>query len=337
MAKRSQLTVPAPTYECTLSLSDVYVEADVDKRRKVPAGHPALRVLPIRPIRNRWPRRFEESLGAYFRADPAVILDDQATPDDFRAAMAVLRVGETFKITSSDRHPKSDSLLVDNLDLVGAKIVDIGASDGSTSLDLIRRLSDFRSYVIADRYLNVYAAKSFGHTLLFDSDGQCILIFGKRCIAWPRLSRAVRWIYGPMIAATSRNPEQRTEIPLLNPLVRAELKADSRVTCAVHDVFEPWPGESPDLIKVANLLRRVYFDDRAICRGLDALLASLADGGHLFIVDDPYLDGISSRAGLYRREGDRFVAVALTPETPEINDLILSDDPERLVGQQEVG
>jgi hypothetical protein len=140
-----------------------------------------------------------------------------------------------------------------------------------------------------------------------------------------------------MIAATSRNPERRTEVPLLNPLVRAAMKADSRITCAVHDVFEPWPGQSPDVIKVANLLRRVYFDDQTLRRGLDALLAGLADGGHLFIVDDPYIQGINSRAGLYRREGGRFVAVALTPETPEINDLILADDPERLVGKQEVG
>jgi hypothetical protein len=305
-------------------------------QRKLPAGHPTLRLLPIRPIRARWPRWLEQRLGAYFRADPAVILDDAAAPDDFRAAMAVLRVGETFKITSADRHPESDSVLLDNVDLSGAHIVDIGASDGSTSLDLIRRIPNFGSYVIADRYLNVYGARSLGHTLLFDSDGQCILIFGRRCIAWPRLSRAVRWLYAPMIAATSRNPERRTEIPLLNPTVRAAMKTDSRITCAVHDVFTPWSGQSPDVIKVANLLRRVYFDDKTIRCGLDALLATLPEGGHLFIVDDPYIAGINSRAGLYRREADHFVAIAMTKETPEINDLILAHDPGRLVGKQEM-
>lgn len=306
-------------------------------RRKLPAGHPTLRVLPVRPIRARWPRWLEKRLGAYFRVDPAVILDDNASPDDFRAAMAVLRMGETFKITSADRHPESDSVLLDNLDLADAHIVDIGASDGSTSLDLIRRLPNFGSYVIADRYLNVYATKRLGHTLLFDSDGQCILIFGRRCVAWPRLSRMVRLLYAPVLVGTARNPAKRTEIPLLNPEVRKAIESDPRITCAVHDVFEPWPGQAPDVIKVANLLRRVYFDDHAIRRGLGALLASLADGGHLFIVDDPYIAGIGSRAGLYRRQGDRFVAVALTAETPEINDLVLADDPGRLVGKQEVG
>jgi hypothetical protein len=46
---------------------------------------------------------------------------------------------------------------------------------------------------------------------------------------------------------------------------------------------------------------------------------------------------MDARAGLYRRTGDRFEAVATTDEVPEINDLVLADDPTAAVGRQEVG
>ena len=64
----------------------------------------------------------------------------QTTADEFRAAMWALRVGETYKITAANRHPDCDSLLVEHVDLSAADIVDIGALDGSKSVDLIRQL-----------------------------------------------------------------------------------------------------------------------------------------------------------------------------------------------------
>lgn len=303
--------------------------------RLTAAGHPRLR-LPIRPIKGRWPRWLERRLGHYFRNDPAVILDEHASAEAFRAAMALLRVGDTFKITWANRHPESDALLLNNVDLARASIVDIGASDGSTSLDLIRRLPAFKSYVIADLYLDIYAGSALGHVLLYDGEGQCILAFGSRSVAWPKLSRLVWFLYWPVIAAARRHPERQRKITLLNPVVRSLMQNDPRIACQVHDVFQRWPGDRPDVIKVANLLRRVYFSDAAICRGLDALLASLPDGGHLLLVDNPYIKGISSRAGLYRRQGDRFIAVALTEEIPEINDLVLRTDENALIGRQEI-
>jgi hypothetical protein len=100
--------------------------------------------------------------------------------------------------------------------------------------------------------------------------------------------------------------------------------ADPRVTARVHDVFEVWPAPAPDVIKVANVLRRLYFSDADILRALRALLAGLAEGGHLLILDNPRLAGVDLRAGLYRRVGGRFVPVAETADPPEIADLLRS-------------
>jgi len=109
---------------------------------------------------------------------------------------------------------------------------------------------------------------------------------------------------------------------LLNPSVRQHIAADPRVSYRVHDIFQPWTGPAPDVIKVANLLRRLYFDDERIVLALHALLNSLEDGGHLLIVDNPRMKNTPPRGGLYRRDGDRFVPVAQTEGTPEIDDLI---------------
>ena len=236
--------------------------------------------------------------------------------------MSALHVGETIKITGANRHPVADALLIDNLDLSDASIVDIGASDGTTSVDLIRKLPAFKSYVIADLFLTITAIRLSRHVLFYDQS-TCILISRPRCVAWPTASRLIRLLCSPLIGLAVRDSDQRTEIQLLNPSARQLVAADPRVTVAVHDVFEPWPKPAPDVIKVGNLLRRIYFDDPTICHALRALLASLDDGGHLLIVDNPRIKGIDSRAGLYKRAGDRFVVVARTEDIPEIDDLIL--------------
>lgn len=238
--------------------------------------------------------------------------------------MSIIHVGETIKITGFDRHAAADALLLDNLDLDGASIVDIGASDGSTSADLVTKLPAFASYVMADLYLELSAAEIGRHLVLFDHQGTCILVAGRRLMGWPSLSRLVRVLYGPLIARARRRPAR--SVLLLGPAARELIRDDPRVSARVHDVFQAWPQPAPDVIKVANLLRRLYFSDADILRALQVLLESLEDGGHLLVVDNPRLPGIGVRAGLYRRSGDSFAAVAQTEHPPEIADLMRSPE-----------
>ena len=76
----------------------------------------------------------------FFRLDPLTILDENANETDFRGAMKSIYVGGTIKITGADRHPNADRFLSETLDLPDAVIADIGASDDTTSIDLIERL-----------------------------------------------------------------------------------------------------------------------------------------------------------------------------------------------------
>src|SRR6478609_218327 len=143
----------------------------------------------------------------------------------------------------------------------GKSVVDLGASDGSTSLDLIRRLPAFGSFTVADLHVWVTATTAAGHVLFYDAEDRCILATGRWWAAWPRLSKPVRMLYRPIEAAASRRPERRRRLLLINPELREMMETDSRIHVREHDVFTPWPKPAPDVVKVANLLRRVYFTD----------------------------------------------------------------------------
>lgn len=291
---------------------------------------------PVRPIRGRWPGWLELRTPRYFRADPRDILDESVEPEVFRQAMSALNVGDTIKITGANRHPDADALVVEYLhahEVTDATIVDIGASDGSTSLDLIQRIGSFGAYVIADLFLTLEVVQVGRRTLFFQGDGSCVLVVGPRIVAWPNESQLLMRLFSRLVGKARRQSSGRQSVLLLNPSVQRHIAADPRVSYRVHDVFEPWSGPTPDIIKVANLLRRLYFDDARIVTALRALLSSLEDGGHLFVVDNPRMKNTPPRGGLYRRSGDRFVQVAQTVGTPEIDDLIRAVTLEPASGQ----
>ncbi len=281
--------------------------------------------IPIRPVRGRWPSWLEsvKPLKRFFRLDPLIILDDSATPEAFREAMSSIYVGGTIKITGSTRHPQTDQLLIDTVDLSQARIADIGASDGSTSVDLITRVGQFAEYVIADLYLTLRAVRVGKRVLLFDQGDSCVLVGGPRVSAWPALSKPIAALYRRTISrgesALSRG--EFTEVLLLNPETRRLIASDPRVTYRTHDVFNQWEGPAPTVVKVANLLRRLYFSDADLSRALAAIHASVPVGGHLMIVDNPRLADPTPRAGIWLREPTGFTEIARVGK-PEIADLV---------------
>ena len=230
--------------------------------------------------------------------------------------------GATIKITGGNRHPVADQMLIDNVDLSDATIVDIGASDGSTSVDLIGKLPAFKRYVIADLHFHLSAVRAGRRTLFYDSDGTLILVVGPRVLGWPSASRFVRVLYSGFDIRARRSTTAGVPVLLLNPAARALIDADPRVTYQVHDVFTPWVGPQPTVIKVANLLRRLYFTDEVVASGLRAIAGSVGERGYFLLVDNVRLKGVPPRAGLNQRVHGCFRVICETPERPEIADLI---------------
>jgi len=100
------------------------------------------------------------------------LVSDEPDPDLFRTIMSQLYVGGTVKITGAHRHPAADDLLLDNVDVTEKAIADIGASDGSTSLDLIERLPGFASFTIADLHLTITAVRVGRHFMTSSRSGR---------------------------------------------------------------------------------------------------------------------------------------------------------------------
>lgn len=281
-----------------------------------------LMLAPIRFLRGQWPAAFESAAGRFFWRDPRIVIDEDVSAEDFRVAMSAILVGGTYKITRANRHPLCDDLLIDHVDLTDADIVDIGASDGSTSVDLIAKLPTFRSYTMADLYFHMTVRKTPRHTLFYDPDGTCILVVGRRTLAWPSQSKRVEFLLRPIIHGRAAKKAAVSEVLLLNPDTRALMQSDERVSFRVHDVFKRWEGPAPSVIKIANLLRRLYFSDDDITRALVAVGDSLDDGGYLLMADNSRIKDMPARGGLYRKRGDSFIPVARTENIPEIDDLI---------------
>ena len=278
--------------------------------------------FPIRPLTGRWHPMLERRFARFCWVDPRVIMDKDATREEFTRAMSAIHVGGTIKITGGNRHPVADQMLTDNVDLSDAIIVDIGASDGSTSVDLIGRLPGFKQYIIADLYVHLTAVHSGRRCLFYDTNGSLILIAGPRALAWPSTSRLVRLLYRWIESRARTSTAAGVPVLLLNPAARAVIGSDPRVSCRVHDVFTPWPGPPPTVIKVANLLRRLYFTDDVINSGLQAIGHSLDDHGYFLLVDNVRRKGVPPRVGLYQRIDGQFRVVSETPDRPEIADLI---------------
>lgn len=291
-------------------------------------------LFPIRLIAGRWPATLERRLRRFVWLDPRLVQDPDLATDTFSRAMAAFAVGATRKITGSGRHTEADTLLLQHADLSDAVIADIGASDGITSVELLQRIPRFRQFVIADLYLAVDAVRVGRRTVFHDKTGQVVVVAGSRLLAWPSTSRPVAWLYHRTLrraartlaagAGTGAGPDVR-EVLLINPVTRRLLAADPRVSTRTHDVFTPWAPPRPDVVKVANVLRRLYFSDQRIRAALDVVLADLPDGGHLLLVDNPRdLPHVPVRGCLYRKRGDRFALVAATEHLTEAHDLVLT-------------
>ena len=281
--------------------------------------------FPIRLTASGWPPFVRRVVRRFTWLDPRLIIDPLLDEASYSLAMAAFEVGTTRKITGAHRHTPADALL-DRLDLSDAVIVDMGASDGVTSVELVERLDRFRAYIITDLCVVADVVHTGPRTVFRDAAGRVVVVAGPRLVAWPASSGLVRLLYRPILARSEHALQDGDvlRVPLLNPATRRLLERDPRVQVRAHDIFTPWQGPRPDLVKVANVLRRLYFSDEQIRTALIVILFTLPEGGHLLVIDNPRVTPpVPARGCLYRRIGDRFEVVGRTGQPTEIHNLVL--------------
>jgi hypothetical protein len=245
-----------------------------------------------------------------------------ADPEAFARMVATLSSGTTSKTTHRARHAASDALIDE---LVGAGepvVLDVGVSDGTTALDLLDRLGRrFRQYFATDVAFEVPAVERGGNVYFYDDHGACTLVATKHAIVYANVAGAV-FPFGPLARAlvSAAPPADRARrVSLVNPELARRAARDARVVVREFDVFAPWDGPPPDLVKVANVLNRGAFPDARIRVALANLKAALAPGGTLVVTDNRARE----KASAFTKRGDRFERGRELGGGCEITDLVL--------------
>jgi len=246
--------------------------------------------LPIKINKAGWPSLFSRLSFAF--EDPRIFAHHapSLSPSGFSAAVSCLQFGITFKTTRPGRQGHSDRFVQDAY--CGSKpvILDVGASDGSTSLDLVQALgSNFACYFVTD--LNLFArcgSDRRGNIYFLDERGACILRASERFLIYADFSRAhfPLTFIAKLLLNRYRGVANWCDVPLIQPELLRLAAIDSRIVVKRYDVFSPWDGERPDLIKVGCLLYGDYFSDAQMKQALSIQCSNLAPNGRLLLVSE---------------------------------------------------
>ncbi|MGH8117422.1 MAG: hypothetical protein ACREPJ_08980 [Rhodanobacteraceae bacterium] len=237
--------------------------------------------------------------------DPRGLLDADISEPEANEILVRMKIGGVFKTTYADRFPQTTRLLADGRFAQPPVIVDVGASDGSTSLSVMQAVR-FARYYVTDRHVEAYACIT-RKGVFFCDEGYAPFMFANRFFVIynepAEDSRAqsgiVRNLFAGFDQAKCRDVRK---VPLMNRALLPR-RGDS-VRVERYDIFEAWPFDKADLVIAANILNRDYFADVRIVDALRNLRAALKDSGRLAVIDNRPAE----QSNIFRLENGRFVA-----------------------------
>lgn len=247
--------------------------------------------LPIKLNEAGWPSRFSRLSFAFHDPRPLASAESsQLPPSAFSRAIATLQFGVTFKTTRPGRHQHSNRLMSRLYEGQRPVVLDVGASDGSTSLDLIRELGEnLGRFFVTDLNLSTRCGHDrHGVLYFFDRNGTCVLRASKRFLVYSEMKSAHFPLtsIARLLLSGARKVEDSRDVLLIQPSLIELASRDPRITIERYDLFAPWRGDRPNLIKVANLLNAKYFSDEQMKAALRVQCANLAMGGRLLLVSE---------------------------------------------------
>jgi hypothetical protein len=213
--------------------------------------------------------------------------------DSFEFSISAIKIGETWKSTQKKRHILSDRLIVGAASSLSMpSVLEIGASSGSTSMELLDSLgNNYGHYYVTDLYFELRCVTRDGVTYLYHPNtGECIMRVTDRFLIYNEVGNAL--FPQGMIAnrLIKRAPQisaiDTSTVNFLHPELRRRIASDTRIIATTHNVLEPWPHELLDIVKVANVLNRLYFSDEQIMKALMSLKVSMKPEGKLVITDN---------------------------------------------------
>jgi hypothetical protein len=218
--------------------------------------------------------------------DPRVLCDGTVNETKFTNAVSTFKFGSTFKTTQKARFPLVILELAQLKFQTRPVILDVGASDGSTSLDVMQAVP-YEKYHVTDLNTEVFYEVTDAATWFYDEKGTCILMVTDKWVVYPETRGAIFPFNKISEAIFSRAPQfegDAAKVILINPAL--QMRKESRIVVETYNIFEAWRFEKADLIIAANILNRVYFTDCQIRRALNNLVAALNNNGRIVIVDN---------------------------------------------------
>lgn len=236
--------------------------------------------------------------------DPRGLLDAGIGDADANEILLRMNIHGVYKTTWSDRFPETTRQLANGGLPPAAVVVDVGASDGSTSLSVMKAIR-FGRYYVTDRHISAYACTTRKgmffcdeHSNPFMFANRFVVIYNETDGASRAHSGIVKNLFAGFDMAKCRDVRK---VPLMNRALLPKLGNDIRLER--YDIFERWPHEKADLVIAANILNRDYFADSRLIDALRNLRGALKDGGRLALVENRPRE----QSNLLRLEHGRFV------------------------------
>ena len=232
--------------------------------------------------------------------DPRKLISSDADVRDYERSVSAIKTGKVWRSTRKQRHPLTDALIVERTSrLPRCSVLDVGASSGVTSLDLLKRLgARCEHYYVTDVSFDLAYVVQGKTTYLYEpAVERCILGATDWFIVYSDTDGAISPLGSIATRMLSRAPRVAAEcqatVSLLHPELRVFAERDSRVRIVRHDVLTPWTRGPVDVVKAANILNRTYFSDREISQALAHLTAALESKGTLVITENRDVEKVS--------------------------------------------
>jgi len=236
--------------------------------------------------------------------DPRGLLDAGISDGDANEILVRMNIHGVYKTTWSDRFPETTRQLANAGLPPAAVIVDVGASDGSTSLSVMQAVR-FRRYYVTDRHISAYACATRKGVFFCDERSKPFMFANSFVVVYNEADGAsrthsgiVKNLFAGFDMAKCRDVR---EVPLMNRALLSKLGDDVRLER--YDIFEAWPHEKADLVIAANILNRDYFADWRLVDALRNLRGALKDGGRLAVIENRP----GEQSNLFRLEHGRFI------------------------------
>lgn len=278
--------------------------------------------LNIRPIKSKFPKVFQGYINNKYSPRDLIEKSNELSIETISETIGLFKLGTTCKTTENNRHKKSDKYLI-NLLKDDEVILDIGASDGITSLNLLRQLgNNFKFFFVTDYNLIIPYAKIKNNFYFLDKQqANPVLINSNKLIFYPGTSGLLRSWFNK-IWLKNKNSIKVKFLKLVQPSLIELADNSNKVFIDEYNVFEPWKKEKPTIIKLANVLNRSYFSEEQINKAITQLYSNLGFGGVLVVIDNRETE----KSSFYRKTESSFQLIHAINEGSEINNLILSFD-----------